>query len=67
VQSSNVALGLLITATFFHRAGKSLYEVGLLLNHSSSGVTAGHAHGYPLALKLTLLQSWSKHVEALII
>jgi integrase len=52
-------------ATWFQNRGHSIHDIGLLLNHSASGVTAGYSHGYPLELKLSLLQTWSDHVEEL--
>jgi integrase len=53
-------------ATFLQTAGHSEWEVGLALNHSGSGVTAGYSHGYPLELKRELLTAWSDHVERLV-
>lgn len=46
--------------------GCSDFEVGLVLNHASTGVTAGYGGGYPLDLKRTLLSQWSDHVEGLV-
>jgi integrase len=49
-----------------HFGNHSEWERGLLLNHSSSSVTAGYSHGYPTELKLKLLTEWAEHVERLI-
>ena len=46
--------------------GHSDWDIGLVLNHSGSGVTAGYSHGYPLELKRTLLEKWADHVEDLV-
>jgi integrase len=53
-------------ATFLEDAGHSEWERGLVLNHSSDGVTAGYSHGHPLDLKRKLLGDWADHVEALV-
>ena len=53
-------------ATWLQSAGHSEFEVGLCLNHSGTGVTAGYSHGYPLDLKLALLTKWANHVEGLV-
>ena len=50
-------------ATWLQDKGHSEWEVGLALNHSGSGVTAGYSHSYPLELKRKLLELWSGHVE----
>jgi integrase len=42
------------------------WEVGLVLNHSGSSVTAGYMHGTPGEWKLQLLEEWAAHVEALV-
>ena len=49
-------------ATWLHDQGHSKYERGLILNHAESGVTADYSHGYPVALKRTLLEKWADHV-----
>ncbi|QPC43889.1 integrase family protein [Kaustia mangrovi] len=54
-------------ATWLENAGHSEWERGLVLNHASSGVTAGYSHGYPLELKRNLLTKWAKHVEGLVV
>jgi hypothetical protein len=46
--------------------GHSEWEIGLVLNHSGSGVTADYSHGYPLELKRTLLEKRADHVEGLV-
>jgi integrase len=53
-------------ATWLQSAGHSGYEIGLVLNHSSGGVTARYSHGYPLKPKLFLLAKWSSHVAQLV-
>lgn len=53
-------------ATWLENNGHSPFEIGLVLNHSGSGVTAGYSHGYPLELKRTLLNKWADHVEGLL-
>jgi integrase len=53
-------------ATYLQNVGHSEWEVGLILNHSSSNVTAGYSHGYPVELKKSLLLKWSSHVEELV-
>jgi integrase len=53
-------------ATWLQNAGHSEWEIGLILNHSASGVTAGYSHGYPLELKRQLLDKWAAHVEQLV-
>ena len=50
-------------ASWLQTHGHSEWEVGLILNHSSSSVTAGYSHGYPLELKRELLSKWAGHVE----
>jgi integrase len=53
-------------ATWLQNNGASEYEIGLILNHSGSGVTAGYSHGTPLKLKLELLTRWADHIEKLV-
>jgi integrase len=53
-------------ATWLQNAGHYEYEVGLVLNHSGSGITAGYSHGYPLKPKLFLLAKWASHVAQLV-
>lgn len=53
-------------ATWLQNAGKSEWEVGLVLNHSSSTVTAGYSHGHGTDLKLKLLTDWADYVERLV-
>ena len=53
-------------ATWLQNHNRSEYEVGLVLNHSSSSVTAGYSHGYPLDLKKALLTEWADHVGQLV-
>jgi integrase len=54
-------------ATWLQNEGHSEWERGLVLNHSGTGsVTAGYSHGYPLKLKLELLEKWADHVERLV-
>jgi integrase len=53
-------------ATWLQNNGCSEWEIGLVLNHSGSGVTAGYSHGTPLKLKLELLTRWSDHVASLV-
>jgi integrase len=54
-------------ATYFQNAGRSEWEVGLVLNHSGGGsVTGNYSHGYALKLKLELLETWAGHVGALV-
>ena len=52
-------------ATWFQNK-RSEGEIGLLLNHSASSVTAGYMHAYALDLKRTLLEEWAAHVEELV-
>ncbi len=54
------------TATWLTNNGASLFEVGLILNHSSGGVTAGYSHGHSIPLKLELLTEWADHVAQLV-
>jgi integrase len=42
-------------ATWLQNAGRTEYDRALVLNHASSGVTAGYSHGYPLDRKRELL------------
>jgi len=55
-------------ASFFEEA--SDFEVGLVLNHSStrgkSSVTAGYRHSYAIDLKRKLLEQWADHVEGIV-
>jgi integrase len=53
-------------ATWLQNAGRTEYDRALVLNHASSGVTAGYTHGYPLDRKCELLSEWAGYVEALI-
>jgi hypothetical protein len=53
-------------ATFLENEGCSVWERGLVLNHSDGGVTAGYSHGFARDLKLTLLTKWSDHIERLL-
>ena len=53
-------------ATFLENEGNSVWERGLVLNHSDGGVTAGYSHGFARDLKLTLLTKWSDHIERLL-
>ena len=53
-------------ATWLQNKGHSQWERSLVLNHSSSGVTAGYSHGYPLEPKAKLLGKWAAHVEELV-
>jgi integrase len=50
-------------ATWMEDKGHSEYERGLVLNHASSGVTAGYSHGHPTDPKRALLEEWADHVE----
>jgi integrase len=53
-------------ATWLQNHGHSEWEIGLILNHSGSSVTAGYSHGYPLELKRQLLDKWAAHIEELV-
>jgi integrase len=53
-------------ATFLQGKKHSEWERGLVLNHSSSGVTAGYSHGASTDLKRDLLTKWADHVEGLV-
>jgi integrase len=53
-------------ATWLQNRGHSEWEIGLVLNHAGSGVTAGYSHGYALDLKRKLLEEWAGHVERLV-
>jgi hypothetical protein len=53
-------------ATWLQSKGHSEWEIGLVLNHAGSGVTAGYSHSYPLDRKRELLGKWSDHVERLV-
>jgi hypothetical protein len=46
--------------------GRSDFEIGLILNHAGTGVTAGYGRGYPLKLKHEMLTEWADHVERLV-
>ena len=48
------------------QSNHSEWEIGMILNHASSSVTAGYSHGYPLDLKRKLLEEWAAHVESLV-
>jgi hypothetical protein len=43
-----------------------MFEIALVLNQASGGVTAGYSHGHSLGLKLELLTEWSDHIEGLV-
>jgi integrase len=53
-------------ATWLQNQNRSEWEIGLVLNHASAGVTAGYSHGYPLDLKREMLEQWAKYVESLV-
>ena len=53
-------------ASWLQTAGASPYEVGLILNHSGSGVTSQYSHGVPVELKLKLMEKWADHVASLV-
>ena len=53
-------------ATWLQNEGHSQFEIGLVLNHAGSGVTAGYSHGYPLELKRKLLCKWADHVASIV-
>jgi integrase len=53
-------------ATWLENQNHTEWERALVLNHASSGVTAGYSHGYPLELKRQLLCDWITHVERLV-
>ena len=53
-------------AAFLQEKKHSEWERGLVLNHSTSGVTAGYSHGASTDLKRDLLDKWAKHVEGLV-
>jgi integrase len=53
-------------ATWLQKSGKSEWEVALVLNHASSGVTAGYSHSHPTDLKRNLLEEWADHVKQLV-
>jgi integrase len=53
-------------ATALQNAGHSEWEVGLVLNHAASGVTAGYSHGYALDRKRELLEEWADNIERLV-
>jgi integrase len=50
-------------ATWLQNSGRSEFERGLVLNHASSGVTAGYSHGHATDPKRALLEEWADHVE----
>jgi integrase len=50
-------------ATWLQKSGKSEWEVALVLNHASSGVTAGYSHSHPTELKRRLMEECADHVE----
>jgi len=52
--------------TFLENAGHDEFDRGLILNHSSSGVTAGYSHGFALDRKHELLEKWADHIEKLV-
>jgi integrase len=57
-------------ATWLESKDHSEFEVGLVLNHSSSSITGDYKHGntrgFVSKLKLDLLSEWATHVESLI-
>jgi integrase len=53
-------------ATYLQNTGRSEFERGLVLNHASSGVTAGYSHGHATDLKRNLLEEWADHVKQLV-
>jgi integrase len=53
-------------ATWLQNQGRSEWEIGLVLNHASAGVTAGYSHGYPLDLKRKMLEDWAGNVEKVV-
>jgi integrase len=46
--------------------GYSDWEIGLVLNHSGGGVTAGYRHGFWNERKLEMLEEWATHIEGLV-
>jgi integrase len=52
--------------SWLEEQGHNEYERGLILNHKSTGVTAGYSHGDTLRLKLRMLEEWCQHVERLV-
>jgi integrase len=53
-------------ATWLQTSGKTEFERALVLNHASSGVTAGYSHGHATDPKRQLLEEWADHVEKVI-
>jgi integrase len=53
-------------ATWLQNGGHPQWDVGLILNHAGSGLTAGYSHGHSLPLKLKLLTQWADHVAAIV-
>jgi integrase len=53
-------------ATWLQNQNRSEWEIGLVLNHANSGVTAGYSHGYPLELKREMVEAWAGYVEKLV-
>jgi integrase len=53
-------------ATWLQNAGKNEWERALVLNHASSGITAGYSHGHSTNLKRKLLEEWADYVERLV-
>jgi integrase len=54
------------TIATFLQDKHSPWECGIVLNHSSSTVTAGYQHGASTDLKRQLLAEWADHVEGLV-
>ena len=53
-------------ATWLENQGYDLYDRGLVLNHSESGVTAGYSHGIAMKRKLGVHEAWADHVASII-
>jgi len=54
-------------STWLQKAGHDEFDRGLVLNHSSSGVTSGYSHGYSLGRARKLLDKWADHVASVVI
>lgn len=52
--------------TWLQNEGHDEYDRGLVLNHSTSGVTGGYSHGYSLDRARTLLDKWSDHISGVV-
>ena len=52
--------------TWLQNEGHDEYDRGLILNHSTSGVTSGYSHGYSLGRARELLDTWADHVSAVV-